>query len=484
MSTTTTTTAPTGAPLVRFGRRSTRGVILGFSLARCVVLVLGALVFTIGLMVDEGTGALITAPLWVGFLAAAFVRWSGQPVAEWVPVGTHFALRHARTQTEYRKKVFSRRPVGTLALPGRAAQLRVYEDPETGAAMLHHPTRERICAVVVVQAPAYVLLSPDSQRDRVSSWGRLLAVMAGQGVTLQVLEATVSDPGVGVTEWYEAHGVHDGSWADGQYQALLDAANLEATTHRTTITLSLDMRQVAKQIASAGRGVRGAAVVLRSIMAGLEHALRSAELTIVGWQSPPQLASMIRGAYDPATTVLERAPGADLSTAGPVAISEHWEHLRHDSSYSAVLWVSNWPRIDVPPHFLHALIFTPGIRKSLSIFARPLQSEEALRQLQRQKTDIVSDMAQKAKIGQIEELADHQEWADVLGREQALLAGHADVEFTGLVALSAPSRDTLELAVAQVKQSAGQSSCELRVLFGRQSEGFLAAALPIGWDVL
>lgn len=475
---------PIGPPLVRFGRRSTRGVILGFSLARVVALVGAATVFTIGLLSDHGVGALVAVPLWAGLVAAAFVRWGGQPVAEWVPVATHYAVRRVTKQTVYHKRVFSHRPAGTLALPGRAAQLRVYQDPDTGAAMIHHPTRQRLSAVLQVTAPAYVLLSPDSQRDRVAAWGRLLGAMAGQHVTLQVLEATVADPGVGVADWYREQGTHDDSWADQQYRALLEAVNVEATTHRTTITVTLDMRGAARQSASSGRGVRGGAAVLGQVMAGLEHALQAAELTIVQWQSAPQLAAMIRCAYDPATTVIPDSPGADLATAGPVAISEHWDHFRHDSGWSAVLWISNWPRIDVPAHFLHSLIFTPGARKTLSIFARPMQADEALRQLQRQKTDIVSDMAQKAKIGQIEELSDRQEWADVLDREQALVAGHADVEFTGLVAVSAADREQLDLAVARVKQTAGQSSCDVRVFYGRQAEGFLAAALPIGWEVL
>ena len=77
---------------------------------------------------------------------------------------------------------------------------------------------------------------------------------------------------------------------------------------------------------------------------------------------PSDLASVLRGAYDAggAARLEGTRLGQDLTTAGPVALEEHWDHLRHDSGFSAVLWVSEWPRIDVPPHFLHALVFAPG----------------------------------------------------------------------------------------------------------------------------
>ncbi len=82
-------------------------------------------------------------------------------------------------------------------------------------------------------------------------------------------------------------------------------------------------------------------------------------------------------------------------------------------------------------------------------------------------------------MGQVQSLSDLQEYRDVESREQALIAGHADVEFVGLVAVSAPTEGDLEAAVASIERAAGQAGCETRVLFGQQSQGFLAAALPL-----
>ena len=318
-----------------------------------------------------------------------------------------------------------------------------------------------------------------------SAWGRLLASLAQAGAcsAVQVLESTVPDPGTRVAGWYRTHGTHDGGWADTEYTALLAQSSHGSSTHRSTITLSLDMKRAAKAIGEAGRGVTGAAAVLRGDMASLEYSLRASELHLERWLGARDLAVLLRQAYDPGSPLRRDSPGADLATAGPVGVSEHWDYLRHDSGFSTVLWISEWPRTEAAPHFLHALIFAPEVRKSLSLVAHPLGTAEALRRIRKEKTEAITDSAQKAKVGQIPDLSDAQEYADVLTRERALISGHADIEFSGFVTVTAPSRDELSTAVALVERSATQSGCETRVLFGRQAQGFIVGALPLARTV-
>src|ERR1019366_3420495 len=158
-----------------------------------------------------------------------------------------------------------------------------------------------------------------------------------------------------------------------------------------------------KAVRDAGRGMSGAAAVLGQDMAAFESGLRAAELKLNRWLAAAELAGVIRGAYDPgASARLDGTSlGQDLATAGPVAVEEHWDHLRHDSGYSAVLWVSQWPRIDVPPHFLHALQFAPGVHKTISITATPLSTAAAMRDIRKAKVEYLTDAAQKTRIGQI-----------------------------------------------------------------------------------
>ena len=247
---------------------------------------------------------------------------------------------------------------------------------------------------------------------------------------------------------------------------------------------ALDMRKAAKAIKEAGRGVKGAAAVLRSQMDALDYSLRAAELHVDRWLDAASLAVVVRQAYDPAASLRPDSPGATLRSAGPVGVSEHWSYLRHDSGFSTVLWISEWPRQNVAPNFLHPVLFAQGVRRSLSLVAHPLGANEALKQIRKEKTEAVTDSAQKAKVGQILDLSDAAEYEDVLVREQALIAGHADVEFSGFLTVTAPSRDELAAAVSQIEQAVGQSTCETRILYGRQAQGFVVSALPFARSVI
>jgi len=192
-----------------------------------------------------------------------------------------------------------------------------------------------------------------------------------------------------------------------------------------------------------------------------------------------------RSAYDPAVQRLvdQGAAGCALTSAGPVGVDERWDHLRHDTGYSAVLWISEWPRVEVPSFFLHALVFQPGIRKTLSITATPLSTQQAMRDIRKAKVESLTDSAQKARIGAFADLADERELGDVLERERALIGGHADLRFTGLLAVTAAERDELESAIAQVERAATQAGCETRRLVGQQARAFTAAALPLARKV-
>jgi hypothetical protein len=476
MTTTTVTT-------VRFGRTSTRGLMLGFSTSRVIALAAAITVLVIGLFTAGGFGAMVASIIWIPLASSAFVRVAGRPAIEWAPVALGFGTRHQTKQTEYRTQLpIKPRPAGTLALPGDAAALRFHVDETTGAAMIHDPHRQTLTAVLSVSHQAFVLLDADERNQRVAHWGRLYAALAQSGTcaALQVLEATIPDPARGQIEWYAEHGVNDGSLVDTEYRELLSMGQLAAGTHRTTISLSLNMKSTAKAIKAAGRGMTGAANVLRGDMASLSDGLRQASLRVGHWLTEPELAAIIRGAYDPAAILDPRSdPGANLDHAGPMAISEHWEYLRHDGAYSAVLWISEWPRIEVQGNFLHALIFAPNIRRTFSLVAHPLPTDAALRQIRKEKTEAITDSAQKAKVGQLADLSDAQEYADLLARERSVVAGHTDVEFSGFVTVTAPTMEALDSAKQLIIRAASSAACEVRPVYGHQLQSFVLAALPL-----
>lgn len=475
------TTTP-ASPGVRFARRSTRGLLLGFSAPRVAVLATAAVVAVAALFLGGGVVFAEAGVLWVPLVASAFVSVSGRPAVEWAATAAHYGARRAASQTEFRARPMRPRPAGTLALPGDGAAMRLHIDEATGAAMIHDPHRRTLSAVLSASHPAFALLDDSDRTLRVSRWGRVLAQLAQSGTcaAVQVTEATIPDPARGQHEWWQTHGVHDDSWADRQYRQLLDQVRLDSSTHRTTISLSLDLHGAARLVKAAGRGIRGAAEVLRGDMASLTDALRHGGLRPGQWMGEADLAAVVRGAFDPATQLDPRFDvGATLAHGGPLAVSESWDRLRHDSGYSTVLWISEWPRIEVAPDFLHPIVFAPGVRRTLSILARPLPTDQALRQIRREKTEAIADSSHKARVGQLADLSDTQEYEDLLARERSVIAGHTDVEFTGFITVTAPTPEALDTARATIARATAQAACEVRPLYGRQLQGFIVGALPL-----
>ncbi len=469
---------------VKFSRLTRRGVLLGLSVAQLVTLGIGGLTLIGAFYAGGGMLLAYTAPIWALAAALTWIPVAGLPVVEWLPVAAWWLWRTTGGQLRYRRRVVKPRPVGTLALPGDMARLREYTDPESGACMIHDPHQATLTVVCEVTHPAFVLLDPGEQERRVTTWGRALATVCRSGriKTLQVLERTLPDSGTGLAEWWAEHGTDDGSWAATTYQELIERAGPAGERHATTISLSLDMKTAARQIRTAGGGLRGAAAVLRQEMATLVSALRSADLAPSGWLDAGQIAVILRSAYDPAVaSALERHGqiGRDLATAGPVAVTETWSNLRTDSAYHAVLWISEWPRSLVYPGFTAPLLLSTGIQRAVSLIYTPMRSDQAARDIRRKKVEYISDQAQRARLGQIEDASQTAEFHDVLQQEADLTGGHGVLRVSGLISISAPTTDDLEAAVAAMTQAAIQGSCETRRLVGQQAAAFTAAALPL-----
>ena len=148
-------------------------------------------------------------------------------------------------------------------------------------------------------------------------------------------------------------------------------------------------------------------------------------------------------------------------------------------SYHTVVWISEWPRSMVHPGFLSPVLLSSGIHRAFSLICTPLRTDQAARDIRRKKTEYISDAAQRARIGQIEDASQTAEYHDVLQQEADLTAGHGVLRYTGLISVSADSLEELEAAVAAIEQAAIQASCEARVLVGQQAQAFTAAALPL-----
>ncbi|MFE9912547.1 SCO6880 family protein [Streptomyces sp. NPDC102402] len=484
------------APItVKFPHRSRRGILLGLSLpqlslASCTLALLLMTVISTGLL-----GAVALAPLWAASGALIAIRRHGRSLIDWAPIVTRYAHRRRTGQTLWLARPVTRpRQDGVLHLPGAAASLKVVTpgDSANGAAAVHDPHQQTLTAIARVTSRAFALLDPATQNHNVNSWGRALAGIARTGhiATVQVLERTVPDSGDTLTRHWTQNGRPQTPVAGQIYSELVSSAGPAAAPHETYLAISLDMKAAKRLIAQAGGGLPGAFTVMEQTTASLAQAARNAGLMVTGWLSAQEIAAVIRTAYDPkALAALQQwsetgRAEAEPAAAGPVVQFEEYDRLATDSARHATYWVENWPRTEMGAGFLHGIMFTAGVRRSLSLIYAPQGLESALRDVQRRKAAIIADANERARRGQVDSEEDSVEYADVKTRERQLIAGHADVALTGLVTVTAETDALLDAACAQIETAAVTAGVDLRRLNYQQPDAFTVAALPLARTTL
>ncbi|MFE1174217.1 SCO6880 family protein [Streptomyces sp. NPDC058773] len=479
---------PDGPATVKFPHRSRRGVLLGLSVAQLVVVTLTGLAL-LGVLMRAGvTGALKLIPLWAVILAAVFIRHRGRSLADWAPIALRYALRRFKGQLIWLARP-SRRPrrEGLLHLPGTAASLRVAASPDGQFGAVHDPHNGTLTAVVKVSSRAFALLDPATQASNVAGWGRTLAALSRSGhiARVQVLERTVPDSGDALNRYWSEHGNADTHLAGPIYSDLLAAAGPAAAPHEAYVALALDLKAARRLINQAGGGLTGAFAVLSQLTSTFDQAARNSGLMPGGWLGASEIAAVIRTAYDPkASAALDQwseagRPQADPAAAGPVVLVEKADRIQTDSARHATYWIENWPRIETSPGFLHQLLFTSGVRRTLSLTYAPKGLDAALKDVQRKKATVIADAAERQRKGQVDSEEDSVEYADIKARERQLIAGHADVALTGLLTVSADTDEELNSACAAIETAAVSALLDLRLLTWQQAEAFTNAALPL-----
>ncbi len=342
---------PTALPTVRFARTSTRGLLLGFSAPRVAVLGVGATLRSGRCSLGGLAAAAVSGIICVPLIAASFARCAGRPAAEWAAPPPTSSSARLPARREFRARPSKPRPAGTLALPGDAASLRVHLDEASGAAMVHDPHRQTLAAALLVTHPAFALLDDAEPGARVGRWGRVLAGLAPSGTcaAVQVLEATVPDPARGQREWWEAQGLRTRAGLPRSTSALLGPGppRLLHPPHDGQPFARPAGRRPgrARGRPRDARRRRGAArrhgqLPTPSRRRGCGRAAGSARPS---WLPSSATSSTPRRVDPPCD------PGTNLAHAGPMAVAECWDRLRHDTACPRCSGYASGPASPSPP---------------------------------------------------------------------------------------------------------------------------------------
>ncbi len=485
----------------RFGPLERRGILGAVRLGQAALLAVGAAAAIAALDLSPtaagGFGALV---LFVAATALAFVPIGRRTPEEWAPIAGTFALRRIRGSHRFA----SAAPMVGIVARGigdgrpRLGDTTAHPPPSLkGVALLEIPYRDRtigvvselrgrrLVAVLACRVVAFSLLDPEAQERRLARWGLVLSGAAGTPIRrIQWVERTVPAQGDELARWL--HSERDPAVPLRGTPMIDSYLELIGTTARVTQEHEL---LVAVQIDSRGVRDRGADAVASALVEQTERVaqgLESAEVTVLGALGRGQLARALRTAFDPYAraelAALETAdPAAGRlpeSSAWPTGSSEHWDHYRADGAVHATYWIGGWPRVDVSPMFMDALLGRSSAVRSVGVTIEPIPPDRSTRQAEAAVTRDRADRELRHRFGQSETARQRQAGEATARRESELAAGHGEVRLAGFVTVSGRDDDDLRRACSEVHEHAARARIELHRMYGQQAQSF-TFALPL-----
>jgi Putative type VII ESX secretion system translocon, EccE len=486
----------------RFGPLERRGILGGIRTGQAALLVGGAAAAIGALdLSPTATGGFVAVVLFGAASALAFAPFGGRSLEEWVPIVGGSAFRRLRGRCRF----VSISPVSGIVargVGGRRLRLGApTPDPPPclrGAALVETAYRQRsigvvselrgrrLTTVLAARVVAFSLLDPEAQERRLARWGLVLSGAAGSPIRrIQWIERTAPAQGDELARWL--HDERDpevplrGTPMIDSYLELIGTTAKVTQEHEILVAVQVDARRVRD---------RGGDAAMRALIEQTERVaqgLEAAEVSVLGALTPSQLARALRTAFDPyarselaalETVDPERARLPE-SSAWPLGTREHWDHYLSDGALHATYWIGGWPRVDVSPLFMDALLGRSSAVRTVAVTIEPVPPERSTRQVEAAITRDRADRELRRRFGQSETARQRQAGEATARREAELAAGHSEVRLAGFVTVSGRDPDDLRRACAEVHEHAARARIELHRMYGQQAQAF-TLTLPIG----
>ncbi len=486
----------------RFGPLERRGILGPVRSGQALLVAVGALVAIVILdLITSATGALLAIGVFAGAVVSAVAPIGSRTIDEWAPVVTSFVFRRGRGRDRWRSAlptlgVTARRgsdagdfdleqprPVLPAELRGIRIVEAAYRDRPIG--VLSERSGRRLTAVLACRVVAFALLDPEAQERRLARWGLVLSGAASTAIRrIQWIERTAPAEGDELARWL--HAERDPTIPLRGTPMIESYLELIATTARVTQAHEI---LIAVQVDSARVRDRGGEAVARALIQETERVaqgLEAAEVVVLGALSSGQLAHALRTAFDPYSraelAALEVADpdreGLAEANAWPLGAREAWEHYCSDGAVHATYWIGAWPRVDVSPMFMEALLGRSSAVRTVAVTFEPIPPGRSTREVEAAVTRDRADNELRQRFGQSETARQRQAQEATMRREAELAAGHSEVRLAGFVTVSGRNREDLRRASAEVLEHAARARLELHRMYGQQAEAF-TLTLPL-----
>jgi hypothetical protein len=479
----------------RFGPLERRGILGPVRAGQAATIATGALL-AIAILdrAATATGAVL-ATITFGLLVLLALAPLGRRTAEeWAPVLASFAFRRLLGRSRFRSRLPTRglladeqsapgsrriappRPEAPRELRGASIAQVGYGDRSIG--VIREQRGRRLTAVLACRVVAFSLLDPEAQERRLARWGLVIAGAAGTSVRrLQWIERTAPAQGDELARWLKS--ARDpaapprGTAMIESYLELIDATTKVTQEHEILVAVQVDGR-----LRERGAGSPSDALIEQTER--IAQGLGAAEVTVLGALSAGQIARTLRTAFDPycrtELAALDAAAsdrrGLEQANAWPLGAREAWDHYRSDGAVHATHWVGAWPRVDVSPMFMDALLSHSSAVRTVAVTFEPVPTERSTREVEAAVTRDRADHDVRVRFGQSETARQRQAEEATLRREAELAAGHGEVRLAGFVTVSGRDSNDLRRGCAEVHEHAARARLELHRMYGQQADAF------------
>jgi hypothetical protein len=477
-----------------FGPLERRGLFGAIATGQVSALALGAVGAIVILDRAPSAGGVMGAmAVAVAAVAVAFGPVGGRSAQEWLPVLTAFTRRRLSGRRRFRSLApYGGHRAAAIGTPEASVhapqpslppelddiQILTASSHERPIGVASERSGRRLTAVIACRVAAFALLDPEAQERRLARWGLVLSGAGSSAVhRLQWIERTAPAQGDELARWLAEE--RDpalpprGTAMVESYLELISASSQVTQEHEVLLAVQVDARRVRE---------RGRDSVMRALVESTEavaRGLEAAEVVVLGALGPGQLARALRTAFDPYArgelSVQEAAdPGRDVveADAWPLAARETWDHYAADGALHATFWISAWPRVEVSPMFMDALLGHSSAVRSVAVSFEPLASDRSTREVEAAVTRDRADRDLRTRFGQSETARQRQAAAATVRREAELAAGHGEVRLSGFVTVSGRDPDELRQACGEVLEHAARARLQLRRLYGQQAQAF------------
>lgn len=480
----------------RFGPLERHGLLGSLTGSQGCLLVLGAAlaVTSVDLLPPAAGVVLAIAPL-AGVILVVVLPVAGRTADAWAGVLLAFTLRGNAFRGGPGRTFISTAPVRGMTWLGPGRRLvdpAEAPPPAVGGVRLgqtiHHGRSlgvlaerrsHRLSAVLACRAASFALLDPEAQERRLSRWGLVLSSAAATPIRrLQWIERTSPARADQLARWL--HQARDpatpprGTPMVESYLELISGTARAAQDHEILIVVQVDRHRLRErdQVSLEEALVEQTERVARS--------LEAAEIRVLGALSPAQLARALRTTFDPFATAEitaleaadQRRQGVSAVNAWPLATQEHWDRYVCDGAQHATYWIGGWPRVDVSPLFMDALLGSSEVVRSVSVSFEPIPAARSTREVEAAVTRDRADRELRRRFGQSETARQRLAQESAASREAELAAGHAEVRLAGFVTVSGRDEAELRRACAKVSEHAARARLELHRLYGQQAAAF------------